>query len=255
MKGKNTTLSKSTEINNLSKLSKSGQDYKSDVKNKLYKKYFLNLHDTEKSIEFTSTKLLYSDMFKIFKGKKIILEAGCGDGLFIEYGKRLGFKCEGFDNNEELLSFCRKKGLKVKYGDLSEKLPYANNTFDGIHFSNVLEHLNEPEFAIYELLRILKKDGILVITVPEIDQLYWSDWTHVRPFTKQTFDNLMKCYDVKEYKVMRRHFPILVRQWDNPLVRFFNWTIKRGILAEIFTYLFERIIKIRRHDLVVIIRK
>jgi ubiquinone/menaquinone biosynthesis C-methylase UbiE len=233
----------------------SKKDYKSDVMKRLYRNYFLRLHESEKDIEFTSTKLVYADIFKFFKGRKRILDAGCGDGLFIEFATKKGLRCEGFDNNIDLLSQCKKKGMKVRYANFAEKLPYMDNSFDAIHFSNVIEHLHEPEFALYELIRVLKPGGIIIVTVPEIDRLYWGDWTHVRPFTKQTFDYMMKCYDVKLYHVMRRHFPVLVIHWRNPIVRAFNWVVKYGILAEIFTYLFERIIKIRRHDLVVMIVK
>ena len=231
--------------------------YKEDTKKGLYKNYFTKLHESEKYLEFTSTKIVNYDIVKYFKknNKNNILDAGCGDGTFLKVAKKEGVRCEGFDNNEEFINLLKKDNFKTKYGDFSDKLPYSDNSFDGIYCSNVFEHLEEPEFALYELLRILKKDGILIITVPEFDNLFYSDWTHIKPFTRQTFDNILKCVEYKSYKIRKRHFPVIVRYWKNPIIKFGNLTIKKGIFAIIFTYLFERIFKIRRHDLILEVRK
>jgi len=231
-------------------------DYKRKIKEELYKNYLLDMHREESNIKNTSTKILSDDLLVFFKEKKKLklLDAGCGDGLFIDSALKKKFLCEGFDNNIQSVSLCRKKGYAIKYASLSEKLPFGDNSFDGIICSNVLEHLQDPEFAIYELMRILKKGGILVVSVPEYDYIFWNDWTHVRPFTDQTLDNLAKSVKCKRYTVSRRHFPFLVRHW-NFFVRSFNFLVKKGVFAEVFTFLFEKILKIRRHDLVLTMEK
>ena len=133
-------------------------NYKEAVKRKLYNNYFLNMHSSEEGLEFTSTKIANKDVLKTFKNQKYLLDAGCGDGLFMKDALAMGFKCEGFDINRDLLKSCKKKGYKVKYADILQKLPYKDNTFDGIFCSNLFEHITEPEFALYELLRVIKKE-------------------------------------------------------------------------------------------------
>ena len=234
------------------------EKYKKKAKAELYKNYFTRMHSSEKNLKFTSTKILNNEILNFFKknNKMHILDAGCGDGLLMDSAKKMGLKCEGFDTNDDLLDVCRKKGFKVKFGDLTKKLPYSNNVFDGIYCSNVFEHLHEPEFAMYELLRILKKDGFLIITVPEgTSNLFYNDWTHVKGFTKKTFTSLMSCFDAKDYKIHRRHFPVLVKYWKNPIIRAINALIKKGPISEVFTYVFENSTYTLRHDLVIIIRK
>jgi len=234
------------------------EDYKKKVKSKLYKNYFTRLHSTEKDLEYTSTKLTYADLMEFFKknGKKRLLDAGCGDGLFIAEAERNGFYCEGFDNNDELLEVCRKKGMKVRYGNFSEKLPFKDGIFDGVFCSNVFEHLEEPEFALSELLRITKKGGIVFVTVPEgKNSVFYNDWTHKTHFTTHTFKHIMMCFDVSGYKIYRRHFPVLVRHWKNPLVRFGNFIMKKGPIAHVFTSIFEKTFSVLRHDLILEIRK
>jgi ubiquinone/menaquinone biosynthesis C-methylase UbiE len=171
--------------------------------------------------------------------------------------KEKGFNSEGFDSNDELLQNCKSRGLNVKYGTFSEKLPYKNDTFDAIYCSNVFEHLYDPEFALFELIRILNKDGILIISVPEANNiLFYNDWTHITHFSSQTFENLIMCLDnINSYKIYRRHFPVLVRHLQNPIIKFGNLIIEKGILAKIFTHIFEKCGYVHRHDLVLRIKK
>lgn len=46
---------------------------------------------------------------------------------------------------------------------------YADNTFDCVHASHVLEHLDNPGKALNNWLRILKPNGFMVISVPDRD--------------------------------------------------------------------------------------
>ena len=45
-----------------------------------------------------------------------------------------------------------------KVGNLEEELPYPNNFFDTIYIGEVLEHLQNPGFALKEIKSILKED-------------------------------------------------------------------------------------------------
>lgn len=45
-------------------------------------------------------------------------------------------------------------------------LPFSDNKFDILFALDVLEHVPDPLSALYELKRVLKEDGILIISVP-----------------------------------------------------------------------------------------
>jgi ubiquinone/menaquinone biosynthesis C-methylase UbiE len=47
-----------------------------------------------------------------------------------------------------------------------ESLPFADNAFDGIVCSSVLEYLRDPDRCLAELYRVLRLNGRLVISVP-----------------------------------------------------------------------------------------
>jgi len=53
----------------------------------------------------------------------------------------------------------------------AESIPFTNNIFDYVICSEVLEHLLEPEQAIKEAYRILKKGGVFLITTPSAHSL------------------------------------------------------------------------------------
>ncbi|MFX1573379.1 MAG: class I SAM-dependent methyltransferase [Promethearchaeota archaeon] len=63
-----------------------------------------------------------------------------------------------------------KKGYPL-CGDLI-KLPYKNEVFDFISALDVLEHIKKDDLAVSEICRILKKNGILVLTVPHRMKFY-----------------------------------------------------------------------------------
>jgi 2-polyprenyl-3-methyl-5-hydroxy-6-metoxy-1,4-benzoquinol methylase len=65
------------------------------------------------------------------------------------------------------------EGIELKTCDISrEKLPYDTETFDVVLFCETLEHLAiSPYIVLTEVRRVLKKDGILVLSTPNMAAL------------------------------------------------------------------------------------
>lgn len=57
-----------------------------------------------------------------------------------------------------------------KVCDITKKLPFEDNSFDIIIFSDVLEHIPNPSYVLSEIRRILKPKGVVLMNVPF---LYW----------------------------------------------------------------------------------
>lgn len=74
-------------------------------------------------------------------------------------------------------------------GDAQYLESIADTTFDWVHASHCLEHLNDPRVALQHWSRVLKPGGYMVITVPDeelYERLSWpSRWTseHLWSFT------------------------------------------------------------------------
>ena len=58
----------------------------------------------------------------------------------------------------------RKKKYKTKKINFTEKIP--NKKFDIIIISEVLEHLDNPEKVLFQLKHKLKKDGLILGSIP-----------------------------------------------------------------------------------------
>lgn len=89
------------------------------------------------------------------------------------------------------------KGIDVKHDLNKYPYPFKDNSADKILCSHVLEHLENPEQALTEMHRILKKGGKLTIKVPYFGHsLAYSSWQHKRYFAISSFSNLDKKSDL-----------------------------------------------------------
>ena len=95
-----------------------------------------------------------------------ILDMGCGEGTRLGLLKSKAEKY-GIDINKFAITNARKKYKNIKFeiGNL-ENLPYKDNFFDLVYSAYVFEHLDNPKKVIAEGLRVLKKNGHLIIIAP-----------------------------------------------------------------------------------------
>jgi ubiquinone/menaquinone biosynthesis C-methylase UbiE len=100
-------------------------------------------------------------------GCQRVLDGGCAFG----YGTApLAAKAKivcGCDPSPELIERARKNcpGIQFEICPL-EKMPYADESFDAITLTDVLEHVADEKTALDEMFRVLKPGGRLIITTP-----------------------------------------------------------------------------------------
>lgn len=102
-----------------------------------------------------------------------LLEIGTADGTTIKYYKQkfLG-KTYGIDVSKKVLKKAAKYLDEVKVCDLNkDKIPYNNNSFNIVICSEVIEHIYDTDRLLQEIKRILKKDGVLIISTPNLASL------------------------------------------------------------------------------------
>jgi len=110
--------------------------------------------------------------------KGLILENGCGVGMYVEKLLPFGGTVFGleFDFERTLEAGRRNPGIVNAAG---ESLPYPASVFDLILSHEVLEHVADDRRAVQEMVRVLKGGGRAVIFVPNIGYpfethgIYW----------------------------------------------------------------------------------
>lgn len=130
-------------------------------------------------INYQNDYLLKREL-SLFENCNNILDIGCGDGQFIALSPK---RISGIDNNRDTVKDCVKRGLRVMRGN-AIKLPYKDNSFDGVHCAHLIEHFrpNDAYKMLKEVGRVLKKDGIFVLSTPLLWAGFFEDFTHIKPY-------------------------------------------------------------------------
>lgn len=124
-----------------------------------------------------------------------VIDIGCGDGYYLHLLSNLGFRLRltGTDYDKVGLDKAKKnikKGIPLYQGDLMKKLPFKSNTFNKAVMSEVCEHLPNDLKGLKEVHRVLKKDAVLCLTVPNHN--YPLLWDPVNWILESIFDTHIK---------------------------------------------------------------
>jgi SAM-dependent methyltransferase len=202
----------------------------------------LNLVECSKSsmglYEFGGTedqvRRIQKRFLRYFADCKVVLDLGCGRGIFLELLREKGKQGLGVDDAKEAIDACRTKGFTQVYQDDAIRfLTGKRAKYDGIFCSHLIEHLQyEEALRLLELCsEALKPAGTLVLVTPNpsdlqvLSEIFWLDPTHKR------------FYPLPLVKIMLQHFGFAVVQQGKFLG---SWrTIRRRHLPG---YLFRRLL-------------
>jgi SAM-dependent methyltransferase len=102
-----------------------------------------------------------------------ILNAGVATGATSEMLTDFG-KVTSLEYEQECIDFIRDKvAIEVDQGSITD-LPYSNQAFDLVCAFDVVEHVEDDQRAVDEMIRVCKKGGSILITVPAFQSL-WSE--------------------------------------------------------------------------------
>ena len=100
-----------------------------------------------------------------------------------------GLKVRGVEvHGVDLKELPEYENLSV--ANVEEGLPFPDQFFDAIVMNEVLEHLVRDYQALNHLKRVLKDDGVLVMSVPFLHE---AEPTHVRVHTRRSVERLLLC--------------------------------------------------------------
>jgi len=107
----------------------------------------------------------FADTLKPDRAGGRALDVGCGAGQVVARLTEAGYEAHGVDVSEPNIARARKFSTRCQFYD-GRHLPFADGYFDSAGALNVLEHVEEPEAFIREVVRVVAPGGKVVISSP-----------------------------------------------------------------------------------------
>jgi ubiquinone/menaquinone biosynthesis C-methylase UbiE len=122
-----------------------------------------------------------------------VLDVGCLGGNFRGYvlEQQVSIsKFTGLDLSPNSINIAKKRFPEDSWvvSDC-HKLPFEDSIFDVVTIMEVLEHVDIPEKVLFEIRRVLKDKGVILITVP--NELKYPDDEHIWMFDTTTLRELL----------------------------------------------------------------
>jgi 2-polyprenyl-3-methyl-5-hydroxy-6-metoxy-1,4-benzoquinol methylase len=150
----------------------------------------------------------------ISKEDFLLLDVGCGSAwcakYFVPRKKKVVSLDVSFTNASKAMALVTSSDHAAVVADVFQ-LPFAENTFDTIVASEIMEHLYDPELFVKKLFYILKPGGKLLITTPYNEKLEYNLCVHcnkptprnahLHSFNKEKMTAIIKTVSAKEVKI------------------------------------------------------
>lgn len=156
-----------------------------------------NLEEGQADILSNEHWLRYEAVAPLVKDK-LVLDIACGSGYGTDYLAGRGAKeIIGADINEKSIrrnqAYYHKTNLKFQTAD-ALKLPFENNKFDLIVSLETIEHFSADHQKTFltELKRVLKEEGLLVISTPNAEASRVKNPWHLKELVKDEFSALLQ---------------------------------------------------------------
>lgn len=144
---------------------------------------------------------------------KLVLDVACGEGYGCNLLAQTAVKVIGVDIDEVAIKRAKKiyKNLNIEFkvGSCSS-IPIENNSVDVIVSFETIEHHDEHKEMFAEIKRVLKIDGILIISTPDkkrySDDLNYKNPFHVKELYLKDFEILIRKYFRHQQLYYQKYF-------------------------------------------------
>jgi len=149
-----------------------------------------------------------------------LLDIGCGKGFFLEYMSKF-YSIAGMDVSKYAILESKKRldNVPLCVADTTN-LCFKSEIFDIVTAFDIIEHVNNPKQMFDECYAILKPEGLIVLTTPNMDSIGrklkqgewfgYRDTTHVSLFYP---DEWKKLLEASGFQIVNIYFDGL---WDSP---------------------------------------
>lgn len=134
-----------------------------------------------------------------------VLDLGCRSGALTKHFLD-GNDVVGLDVDAAALARAAELGITPVQGDVEERLPFEDGSFDAVVAGELLEHLRFPDALVGEIRRVLRPGGVLAGSVPNAFRVQSrlrflagrppeDDPTHLRMFSPDALRALLAAFE------------------------------------------------------------
>lgn len=150
----------------------------------------------------------YADTLKPPQAGARVLDVGCGVGQVVARLDEAGFETHGVDVSEPNIERAKKICTRCQLYD-GRKLPFADNYFASAGALNVLEHVDEPEAFVRDLVRVVVPGGKVVLSSPNFFRVF--GFRDYHPRMRGVGNKMRNWKRLREKSVQMRKAPDAVR--------------------------------------------
>lgn len=114
----------------------------------------------------------FKNFISRLKKGSLVLDLGCGPGLDSEMFSKEGFKVIGVDFSENMIESAKTRVESAEFKVMNvKKLDFEDEFFDAVWANAILLHIFKKDIPLVlnEIFRVLKKGGVLFVSVKEGD--------------------------------------------------------------------------------------
>lgn len=159
-----------------------------------------------------------------------LLDVGCGQKPYAELfeaSEYIGLELDTPANRASKRADCYYDGITF---------PFADNEFDGVILNQVFEHIFMPEKFLGEVRRVLKGEGLLLMTVPFV----WDEHEQPHDFARYSSYGLRSVLESNGFLIIEQHKSVddirVVFQLVNTYI--FKKTVSENFLTNLISTMF-----------------
>ena len=203
----------------------------------------------------------HDKILNLVEKNKRVLDVACASGYLATFFKQKGCSVDGVDIDSEYIDEAKKYCDNAYVLDISKEK--IDGKYDVIILGDILEHLSNSENVLSNLKNNLNKDGYIIVSVPNIANIYPRlkiffgnfdyeekgifDKTHVKFFTRKSFKNLIKDSGFILEKLEYTPIPIYLKFSNAPKwlmnIFYFKFHLLSLVWPTLFAYQFVAKIK------------
>ena len=128
----------------------------------------INHTNYERAEDLKRLDFIQNSLNKLGNRKLSVLDVGCGNGNISRFIGAQGHQVTGIDISATTIEKAKSlnKLPNVRFKNIAAEELISKETFDMVICSEVIEHLHVPNTVVQALQKLLTKDGILIVTVP-----------------------------------------------------------------------------------------